>query len=129
MPRRWLGLAAATASADRPSRANRIVFDDCRDGELVRDYGRNRLVRARRDLTERLRERTPCLEVLARAIRRAGDVEVYKGCFAGRTERRQAFASLESRRLRRALRRMPSDVRQYSDCDRFIRAALKRRKA
>ena len=141
---RWSALAAvalallasalltATASASgtryRDPVVELIIKDCSRDGDLDHDYPLRSLREALDDLSWKERRQTRCERVLERAIDRARDrldrevFRIFRDC--GRDEdldRRYSVAA-----LRRALRRLPDDLRDYTDCERVIERALER---
>lgn len=141
---RWTALAAvafallasalltATASAsgtrDRDPVVELIIKDCSRDGHLDHHYPLGSLRGALDDLSWKERRHTRCERVLERAIDRARDrlerevFRIFRDC--GRDEdldRRYSVAA-----LRRALRWLPDDLRDYTDCERVIERALDR---
>ena len=105
------------------------IWRDCsRDDDLDRHYSLRALRRALRRLPTDLRDYTDCEGAIRRAIRkalRALDREVFKiwrDC--SRDDDLDRHYSLPA--LRRALRRLPDDLRDYTDCEKAIRRAIRR---
>lgn len=127
-------MLAATASAsttrDRDPVVELIIKDCSRDGHLDHDYSLRSLREALDELSWKERRHTRCERVLERAIDRAKrrlDREVFRifrDC--GRDEDLDHRYSVAA--LRRALRRLPDDLRDYTDCERVIERALERAK-
>jgi hypothetical protein len=126
--------AAASASTsrtyDRDPVVELIIKDCSRDGHLDHDYPLRSLREALDDLSWKERRHTRCERVLERAIDRAKrklDHEVFRiWADCGRDEDLDRKYSIEA--LRRALRRLPDDLRDYTDCERVIERALERAK-
>lgn len=126
-------LVAAPASADR-SGGNRgpvvdLIIRDCsRDGDLDVDYPLRALRRALDALPRHVRRNTNCERRIERAIERAQrrlDREVFRiWADCGRDDRLDRDYSI--RALRRALRWLPDDLRDYTGCERAIERALER---
>jgi len=138
---RWCALAAlgfvlaassvlaATASASGSRHGDPVVdwiVRDClRDGDLDRRYPLGAL---RRALDELPRKERRCERVIERAIDRALDrldrevFRIWDDC--GRDEDLDRDYSV--RALRRALRFLPDDLRDYTNCERVIERALRR---
>jgi type 1 glutamine amidotransferase len=114
-------------SGEELRRLVRQITRDCsRDDDLDRQYPLRALRRALRDLPDDVAETTRCERVIERAIRRlenqrGREVErILRDC-----SRDDDLDRLYSRRaLRIALRTMPDDVRNYTDCEDAIRDAL-----
>lgn len=105
------------------------IWRDCsRDDDLDRHYSLRALRRALRRLPTDLRDYTDCEGAIRRAIRKARqaiDREVFKiwrDC--SRDDDLDRHYSL--RALRRALRTLPDDLRDYTDCEKAIRRAIRR---
>ncbi len=125
-------LLTATASAagqrDRGHVVELIIKDCSRDGRLDHAYPLRSLREALDALTRRERRTTRCERVLERAIDRARDrldrevFRILRDCSRDDDlDRRYSVAA-----LRRALRQLPDDMGDYTDCERAIRRALQR---
>jgi hypothetical protein len=125
---RKLERAIDRARRDLDREVGKIWRDCSRDDDLDRHYSLRALRRALRRLPMDLRDYTDCAGAIRRAIRRARgpiDREVHKiwrDC--GRDDDLDRHYSL--RALRRALRRLPDDLRDYTDCEKAIRRAIRR---
>jgi hypothetical protein len=125
-------LIAATASAsgsrERDPVVELIIKDCARDDDLDRRYPIGALRRALDDLPRHVRRHTRCERVLERAIDRARDrldrevFRIWIDC--ARDEDIDREYSVQG--LRRALRLLPDDLREYTNCERVIERALER---
>lgn len=120
--------ASAGGSRDHGTLVSQIIRDCSRDGDLDRTYPLRALRRALDQLPWHIRRHTRCERKLERAIDRAKrhlDHEVHKiwrDC--SRDDDLDRHYSL--RALRRALRRLPTDLRDYTDCEKAIKRAIRR---
>ena len=105
------------------------VWRDCRsDDDLDRHYSLRALRRALRRLPTDLRDYTDCEGAIRRAIRRARravDREVFKIWRDCRSDD-DLDRHYSLRALRRALQRLPDDLRDYTDCEKAIKRAIRR---
>jgi len=117
------GLEPCRGENPRLEQLARQVVRDCnRDGDLDRDYPLGALRRALRDVNEHSR----CARRIERAIERAererdrAQQQIYRDCSRdGDLDRYYT-----RRELRRALRLLPDDLREYTDCESAIDDAL-----
>ena len=120
--------ASAGGSRDHGPLVGQIIRDCARDGDLDRTYPLRALRRALAELPWHIRRQTRCERKLEHAIDRAKrrlDREVFKiwrDCSADDDLDRH----YSLRALRRALRRLPTDLRDYTDCEGAIRRAIRR---
>jgi hypothetical protein len=122
-------LVTATASAANRDPVVDLIIRDCsRDDDLDVDYTLRDLRRALDALPRNIRRNTRCERVIERAIDRAQrrlDREVFRiWADCGRDDELDRDYSL--RALRRALRWLPDDLRDYTGCERVIERALDR---
>ena len=105
----------------------RQITRDCtRDNDLDRQYPLRALRRALRDLTGDIARTTRCERVIERAIRRQETQREREAARVLRDCERDDDLDREysPRALRLALRTMPEDIREYTDCETAIRDAL-----
>jgi hypothetical protein len=120
--------ASGAASHDRDPVVDLIIRDCAKDDDLDHRYPIGALRRALDDLPRKVRRHTRCERVLERAIERARDrldremFRIWLDC--SRDEEIDRDYSV--RALRRALRLLPDDLRDYTDCERLIERALER---
>ena len=125
-------LVATTASAgnagQRDPVVDLIVRDCARDNDLDVDYRLRDLRRALDELPRSVRRNTRCERVLERAIDRARlrlDRQVFRiWADCGRDDEIDRDYSVQA--LRRALRQLPDDLRDYTGCERAIERELDR---
>ena len=126
-------LVATTASAGNAGQRGDPVVDlvirDCaRDDDLDVDYPLRALRRALDELPRYVRRNTRCERVIERAIDRARNRldrqvdRVWRDC--GNDDELDRDYSVQV--LRRALRGLPDDLRDYTGCERAIERALER---
>jgi len=121
------GVERCRGDNERLERLARRVLRDCdRDGDLDRDYPLGALRRALRQVDEDSR----CARRIERAIRRAERqrdrqlLRIYRDC-----ERDDDIDRRYSRAdLRRALRLLPDELREYTECESAIEDELDRRR-
>ena len=121
--------ATASAAGSRDHDPVKSIIRDCaRDGDLDRTYPIGALRRALDQLPWHVRRTTHCKRVLERAIDRAKrhlDHEVFK-IWRDCAPDDDLDRHYSLRALRRALRRLPDDLRDYTDCERAIKRAIRR---
>jgi hypothetical protein len=120
--------ATATASHDRDPVVDWIIRDCSRDDDLDRRYPLGALRRALDALPRQVRRHTRCERVIERAIERAEfrrDREVFR-IWRDCARDDDLDREYSVRALRRALRLLPDDLRDYTDCERKIERALER---
>jgi hypothetical protein len=119
------GTASATGSRDRDPVVDLIIRDCSRDHDLDRRYPLGAL---RRALDEVPRKQRRCERVIERAIERAErrlDREMFR-IWRDCARDDDLDRDYSVRALRRALRLLPDDLREYTDCERKIERALER---
>jgi hypothetical protein len=120
--------ASAASSRDRDPVVDWIIRDCSRDDDLDRRYPLGALRRALDQLPRKVRRHTRCERVIERAIERARDrldrevFRIWRDC--ARDDDLDRGYSV--RALRRALRFLPDDLRDYTRCERVIERALRR---
>ena len=128
-----LAWCAGSVASPAPSAAARSVIKDCTaHGRLAHRHSVKALRQALAALPENVREYTDCERIIrralkrpaAKAVRKAGPDRVsavFRDCADEVLNRRFAL-----RTLRRALRHMPADLREYSRCEQVMRRELRR---
>jgi hypothetical protein len=125
-------LVATTASAGKAGRGDPVVdlvISDCaKDNDLDIEYPLRALRRALDELPRYIRRNTRCERVIERAIDRARlrlDRQVFRiWADCGRDDEIDRDYSVQA--LRRALRWLPDDLRDYTGCERAIERELDR---
>jgi GrpB-like predicted nucleotidyltransferase (UPF0157 family) len=127
--------SAWSVASPAPSGAARAVIDDCTaHGRLVHRHSATALRQALAALPQDVREYSDCERVIRRALKRPGAGAgrrpgpdrvgaVFRDCADEVLDRR-----FPQRTLRRALRHMPADLREYSRCEQVIRRELRQRR-
>lgn len=133
--------AAATPSASARATAApigeqvRVIVQDCTaHGRLTERYRVRALRRAKRTLPADVRKFSDCERAITQAIERGGRParpqrgtdrvrSVINDCAGDRFLDHRFKIST----LRRALRHLPADVVEYSDCEKVIRGEIRRR--
>jgi GrpB-like predicted nucleotidyltransferase (UPF0157 family) len=127
-----LAWCAWSVASPAPSGAARAVIDDCTaHGRLVHRHSATALRQALAALPQEVREYSDCERVIRRALKRPGAGvgrragadrvgAVFRDCADEVLDRR-----FPQRTLRRALRHMPADLREYSRCEQVVRRELR----
>jgi hypothetical protein len=130
-----LAWCAWSVASPAPSGAARAVIDDCTaHGRLVHRHSARALRQALAALPQDVREYSDCERIIRRALNRRGAgtgrrvgadrvSAVFRDCADEDLHRRFPL-----RTLRRALRHLPTDLREYSGCEQVVRRELRQRR-